>query len=154
MSHIIVPHEGLTFLHKPYEFLKGMRNIPNLINLRQFKVITNFRALSIGNPIVSHADLKNYFEGLCFHYGVGNKIKKSKLIALDKHEHNRRVGRPPLKTKGDMNKHKCCKSCTKNKAEVISCGCSEDGTGTYWCRGTECNETYEGCSGLSGFDGC
>ena len=94
-------------------------------------------------------EIKNYFNGLRRYYGVGNKLLKSKLIALSKHEHNRRVGLPPLKTKGDMNKKKCCVEYANNNYEAkIKCGCGKDGTGAYWCNGTMCN--YPECGPVAG----
>ena len=151
----------LTLLDKPYASLALMDKIPKRLNLLQFKTVTNYIALSIGNPMISDADAENYFNGLRGLFGVrGKKIPKIKLITLSKNAVNLANGHPPLSAK-NMNKNKCCKDCDNNKPpQKINCGCGEDGTGAYWCRGTKCDDNAQSpyecchCYGTAGFHDC
>jgi hypothetical protein len=154
---LITPPKRFTILDKPYEFIKNMRKIPNNINLQHFRIITNFLALSLGNPLVSKADSINVFDILRKILNVsGNTLPKNKLVAMSKNEVNKKAGVEPLSTKG-MNKKHCCKTCPNDEFTNIKCGCSWDGT-TYACAGTMCDYNYMGqccqCDGLPNFSTC
>ena len=154
-GNIITPVKGLTYVDKPFQFLRVMHKIPNRINLQQFRVLTNYVALTVGNPMVSDEDVEKYFNDLRRLFGVrGNTLPKGKLVAMSKNEVNKRAGLPPQ----GMNKTNCCKECANKTETNINCGCSYDGTG-YWCNGTYCsNYPYSSdccqCVGMGGFHHC
>jgi hypothetical protein len=155
----IVPHKGFTMLDKPYEFMRSMRKIPNQINLQQFRIISNYLALSLGNPGISNADSIKVFNIMRRIFNVrGNTIPKRKLVAMSKNEVNKRAGVGPIEIKG-MNKHKCCKSCPTKYNYSLKCDCAWDGTG-YTCAGSHCDNNNDAdntcchCDGWPNFSSC
>ena len=134
-GNILTPVKGLTYVDKPFQFLRVMHKIPNRINLQQFRVLTNYVALTVGNPMVSDEDVEKYFNDLRRLFGVrGNTLPKGKLVAMSKNEINKRAGLPPQ----GMDKSKCCKECDNKQPVKIKCNCSYNGIG-YSCGGDHCS---------------
>jgi hypothetical protein len=146
----------ITFVDNPYKFLKLERMFPAHINRQHFKVIANYAALSVGNPMVSDVDATKAFDIMRHIFSVrGDTIPTIKLATMSKRVVNRRMdeayGRP---LKKGMNHHKCIKDHKCPDYDDPKCNCSYDGTG-YACGGV-CEDTSGGrmCSFWPSLNDC